>query len=339
MANATPSHLGIQNNASHTAWSSASYADKNALFLKVFSNEILATFNAATVLKERTRVRTITAGKSASFAAIGKTVAEYHVPGTELLGNNFLQDEVVVTIDDMLIAHTFISNYEDAKNHYDVRAEFSTQMGQALAQTYDRNLFGLAGSKAMTPSSSGIADQGVAERINLDTDQAGAGNTTTNTTNDIIDGLYLAKQKFDEKNVQGEINCFVSPKVYYALVQNDKVLNRDFLTSGNGDYANANILKVAGMPIIMTNNMAVNHGASASTAKFPDFQSKYGTDMTSMLALCMHKEALGTVQLMGLVTESSYDIRRQGELAVARMACGHGIIREEGIIGVTGTFA
>jgi hypothetical protein len=338
MANATPSHLGIANNLSHTAWSSASYADKNALFLKVFSNEILATFNAATVLRERTRVRTIQAGKSASFAAIGKTVAEYHTPGEEILGNNVLQDEIVVTIDDMLIAHTFISNYEEAKNHYDVRAEFSTQMGQALAQTYDRNLFGMAGSKVFTPGS-GIADQGVAERINLDTDQAGAGNTTTNTTSDIIDGLYLARQKFDEKNVTGEIFCYVSPKVYYALVQNDKILNRDFLTSGNGDYANANILRVAGMPIIMTNNMAVDHGSTANVAKYPDFQSKYGTDMSDVLALCMHRDALGTVQLMGLATEAQYDIRRQGQLAVARMAVGHGVIREEGIIGVTGTFA
>jgi len=336
MANATPAHLGIKNAAD---WSAATYADRNELFLKVFGNEILATFNAATVLRERTRVRTIEAGKSATFAAIGKTVAEYHTPGTEILGNNVKQDEVVVTIDDMLIAHTFISNYEEAKNHYDVRSEFSTQMGQALAQTYDRNLFGMAGSRVITPSSSGIADQDVAEEIDLDTDAAGATNTTANTTSDIIDGIYLAAQKFAEKNVAGEINCFVPPKVYYALVQNDKILNRDFLTAPNGDYANANVLRVAGMPIIMTNNMAVNHGASANTAKYPDFQSKYGSNMSNFLALCMHREALGTVQLMTLATEAEYDIRRQGQLAVARMAVGHGILREEGIIGITGTFS
>lgn len=39
--------------------------DAENLFLKVWSGEVMGTFNAMTVLKERHRVRTISSGKSA----------------------------------------------------------------------------------------------------------------------------------------------------------------------------------------------------------------------------------------------------------------------------------
>ena len=324
MANATVSHLGVAEKATYSA------SNKDDLFLKIFGNEVLATFNANTVLRERTRIRTIASGKSASFAMIGKTKAEYHPPGTEILGNEVAHNEQVITIDDMLIAHTFISNYEEAKNHYDVRSEYSLQMGQALAQTYDRNLFAMAGGETASPANA-KADQGVAEAI----DSTGADSTTTTT--ELIDSLYSAAQKFAEKNVPVEgVTIYVTPAVYFKLVQDDKVTNRDFSVNPN-DFIAANLLRIAGMPVVMTNNMALNHGASANTASYPVVASKYDTDMSGVLAMCIHQDALGTVQLMGLATESEYDIRRQGQLAVARLAVGHGVLRPEGLISVTGS--
>ncbi|MFS9668870.1 hypothetical protein, partial [Klebsiella pneumoniae] len=83
----------------------------------------MSTFNAQTVMKEKTRIRSISNGKSAQFPAIGKTVAEYHTAGAEILGNQIEHGEKVITIDDMLIANTFIARIDEAKNHYDVRAE------------------------------------------------------------------------------------------------------------------------------------------------------------------------------------------------------------------------
>lgn len=55
MANATPSYLGQANQAGAA----------DALFLKVFSGEVLAAFQKATVALNRTMMRTIASGKSA----------------------------------------------------------------------------------------------------------------------------------------------------------------------------------------------------------------------------------------------------------------------------------
>ena len=316
MSNAFPSRLGQANLTGAT----------DALFLKVFSGEVMSTFNAKTIMKERTRIRNIKNGKSASFAAIGKTVAEYHTVGTEILGNSINHNETVITIDDLLISHSFIANIDEAKNHYEVRSEYSKQMGQALAQTYDRNLLSMT-VKAARAGTAGIADQGDAESIAI-----GA----SPSTSVLISNIYLAAQKLDEKNAPTEDRVvIVSPEVYYALVQDDKIINRDFGT--NGSYSEANIMRVAGMDIIMSNNLAVNHTAAVGSGGTLDFSSKYNVNASDSKAIIMHKDALGTVQLMDMATEAEYDIRRQGTLAVSKLAVGHGILRPELIIELQAT--
>lgn len=63
MSNITPSRLGAINGTVTTE------ADRRALFLKVFSGEILKAFKEVNVALERSLVRTITSGKSAQFPA------------------------------------------------------------------------------------------------------------------------------------------------------------------------------------------------------------------------------------------------------------------------------
>ena len=312
MANATPSRLGQANLTGAT----------DALFLKVFSGEVMSTFAAKTVMKDKTRIRSIKSGKSAQFPAIGKTVAEYHTPGAEILGNNIKHDEKVITIDDLLISNTFISNIDEAKNHYEVRSEYSRQMGDALAQTYDRNLLSMAVKAARDPSGLGlgVADQGSAASVNL--------GSATPTTATIVSAIYDAAAAMDEKNVpEADRFVIVNPAVYYALVQEDKLINRDF--GENGSYSKGAVFNVAGMTIVKSNNLAVDH--TTATA-YPDFNSKYAVNAADTSALIIQRQALGTVQLMDLATEMEYDIRRQGTLAVSKMAVGHGVLRPECIV-------
>jgi hypothetical protein len=314
MANANPSRVGQAGLTGAT----------DALFLKVFSGEVMSTFNAQTVMKEKTRIRSINNGKSAQFPAIGKTVAEYHTAGSEILGNNIEHGEKVITIDDLLIANTFIANIDEAKNHYDVRAEYSKQMGQALAQTYDRNLLSMAIKAARDPAGlgAGIAGQGSAASETL--------GTTTPTTDQIVAALYDAAATLDERNVpEAERYAIVNPSTFYALVQNDKLINRDF--GQNGSYSDGTIMKVAGMQIVKSNNLTVDHTTSAA---YPDYNAKYAVDATDTSVLVLQRQAMGTVQLMDMATEMEYDIRRQGTLAVSKMAVGHGVLRPECIIEV-----
>jgi hypothetical protein len=309
MSNAVPSRVGQQLGA----------GDTRALFLKIFSGEVLTTFNTKTVMQDKVRVRNITSGKSAQFPAIGRTSASYHQPGAEILGSVIQQDEKVITIDDLLLSSTFIARIDEAMSHFDVRSEYSRQMGDALAQTYDRNLFSLAVKAARDTGAGGIG-VGAVGQGNAVSATLGA----TPTVADIINAIYTAARILDDKNVpDNERYVFVSPETYWGIVTNDKILNRDFNT-GNGTYSDGTVINVAGMKIIKTNNLAVNH-----TTGTVDYSSKYGVDATKTLALVMHPQAMGTVKLLDLASEMEYDMRRQGTLMVSKMAVGHGILRPE----------
>lgn len=255
------------------------------------------------------------------FPAIGRTTAEYHTPGAEINGLTLEHGEKVITIDDLLISHAFIANIDEAKNHYEVRSEYAMQIGAALAQTYDRNLLSMAVKAADDGDTGAVADQGAAVRNAI-----GA----TPSTADLIAQIYDTAADFDDLYIPSEDRyVFVKPSIYYDLVQNDKLLDMDFGGS-NGSYARGKVVNVAGMTIVPTPNLALNH--AASTPDYPDTAGgKYGIDATDVQALIMHKSALGTVKLMDLATESAYDIRRQGTLMVAKMAVGHGVLRPEAI--------
>jgi len=310
MANATPSRIGQQ----------LGTGDVRQLFLKLFSGEVLTTFNAETIMKDKVRVRNISAGKSSQFPAIGKTLAHYHTPGAEITGTQFQQDEKVITIDDLLIADTFIARIDEAISHFDVRSEYSNQMGQALAQTYDRNLLSLAvkACRDVTGIGKGAVDQADAYSANI-----GA----TPTVQNIVDASYAAAQKFDEHNIpEDERYLVVSPATYYSLVNNDKLLNLFYNPGNNGSYSDGKVQKIAGFTIVKSNNLAVDH---TSSTRYPDYNSKYAVDAHDTVALLMQKEALGTVQLLDLSSEMEYDIRRQGTLMVSKLAVGHGVLRPE----------
>jgi len=319
MAVSVPSRLGQANLA----------GDALALFLKVFSGEVMSSYNAKTVMKDRTRTRNITSGKSAQFPAIGRTTASYHTPGAEIVGKTIEHGEKVITIDDLLISDAFIANIDEAKNHYEVRSEYSMQLGAAMAQTYDRNLISMAIKACATGAADtgAVADQGDALRVAL-----GAAPTTA----DIIASIYDQAARFDNLYIPSEDRyVLVPPSVYYDLVQSDKLLDRDY-SNPNGSYAMGSVVNVAGFQIVATPNLAINH-LNAGTPDYPDTAAdKYGVDASTTVALCMHKSALGTVKLMDVSSEAEYDIRRQGTLMVSKMAVGHGVLRPEALVELDG---
>lgn len=302
MANATPSRLGQANLA----------GDAKALFLKVFAGEVLTSFAETNVVLPYVDQRTIASGKSATFPVIGKASGGYHVPGTELTGLGIAANEVVITIDDLLISHTFIANIDEAMNHYDVRAPYSQELGRFLANTLDKHLLQL-GVLAARSAARITGEPGGA----VITDAAAASDS-----NALVADIFAAAQTLDEKDVpDNDRVVFLRPAQYYALAQNTKVLNTEW--GGAGMYSDGKVLRVAGVEIVKTNHLPNTVIAAGSIGAGTG--DKYAGTFTNTVGLVMQKSALGTVKLMDLAMESEYDIRRQGTLMLAKYAMGHGI--------------
>lgn len=304
--------------------------DALALFLKKFSGEVLATYDELCVMKDKSRVRTIENGKSAQFPVLGTATAAYHVPGESLLetgeGATYLSKvhaaERVINIDSKLTSATFIADIDEAMNHYDVRSEYAHQMGQALANKYDKQLLQLTALGARAAPT-------ITAQTNKDGDVAVDADFNTNAASAIATIAAVAQQ-WDEKDVPSENRyAFVSPAAYYALAQNTSILSRDW-NAPNGGIAQGKVFQVAGVNIVKT-----NHIPNANLSQETGTNNTYHGDFSLTLALFLQTDGLGTVKLRDLKMEAEYQIERQGTLMVASYALGHGILRPECCFEVT----
>lgn len=312
MADANVSRIGAINQGT----------DTDALFLKVFAGEVLASFERANIMLPLTQVRTITSGKSAQFPVIGRIGAEYHVPGTEIKGLNVNHAERVITIDDLLISHAFIADIDEAKNHYDVRSQYTTEMGRKLAKCMDENI--LKELVKAARSGPNVADEGYPGGVQISNDKfrlaEGGAADTKEWAAALAEGIIQAAQILDEHDVPEEDRYAIfSPREYYALLHHTDLINKMF--GGAGSISDGRILRIAGIEIKKSNNVPHTDTSESDT--------RHGVDASKTVGLVWHKAAVGTVKLLDLSLQSEWDIRRQGTLMVARYAVGHGVLRPE----------
>lgn len=350
MADTTPSRLG-QVNAS---------GDVKAIFLKKFAGEVLTTFEQTNVMKPLHTIRTINNGKSAQFPITGTATAGYHVVGQDLINASnsggvqaVKHAEKIISIDELLVASTFVANLDELKNHYDVRSIYSSELGAALANKFDRQVIQTALLNTATFSATGIATPAVTtitgnyaascvySAAGTDaTDKRFLGATGAGTMD--TDGLYLAKaiysaaQLLDEKDIPAaDRYCLVSPQRYYNLIQAETASGNNLLTinrdwDGNGSYSKGTVAQVAGITVVKTNHLPTTDVA-AETGHSNTYSATFGVSggASEIMGLVFHKSAVGTVKLQDLSTESEYQIQRQGTLMVAKYAMGHGGLRPE----------
>jgi len=336
MANANVSRLGSDNLGSTV----------DALFLKKFAGEVLSAFEEKNIMKGLHTIRTIQNGKSAQFPVTGKATANYHVVGDDILdgsnngGNGYLNNikhsERVISIDELLISPVFISNLDEAKNHYDVRSIYSSEIGNALANTFDKNVLKTVVAAARAPA---IIDHPAGGSVTV----ASGSSMADVSANEIVDALFAAAQKLDENDVPEERYCVLNPAGYYRLIAdsaNNRLsqLSRDY-NDPNGSIAKGNIVEVAGIRILKSNHLPVEQAAASAVTgqnndPFGDSGDEAGrtgyesgAGFSNTFGVVFNPAAVGTVKLMDLSLESEYQIQRQGHLMVAKYAMGHGVLR------------
>lgn len=349
-----PSIPGKVNGSGARTAPAGSLSVDSALFLKVFSGEILTAFNATNVAKDLIMTRTISSGKSAQFPVTGKAEAKYHTPGQHLVDDNYLSqiahNEKVINIDDMLVASTLIPRIDELRNHFDLRSIYSAELGKALAKRMDiqiiNTLFaaGLTGTPNVTGGDTGT------EILNA----------TTTSAIGLIDALFEVAKALDEKEVPSEDRfAILTPFQYYKLLTSDNVaINKD-TSSGSADAAKGSIVEVAGIKLYKSPHLAgVQVAASAknnddnAVANSPFANTNisgstspgYKGDLDGVAGsgddvgfVAGHPSAVGCVKLLDLATESEYLIERQATLFVAKYAMGLGVLRPESAVVVNTT--
>tara|TARA_R100001015_G_scaffold3089_1_gene1031 strand:+ start:16905 stop:18035 length:1131 start_codon:yes stop_codon:yes gene_type:complete len=344
------------------------------LFLKVFSGEVLTVFEENNAMMPLHRVRTIKSGKTAQFPVTGVAEAKYHTPGESLFTQEFddasdttgtnkylsrvTHSEKTIAIDGVLTSSAFLADIDEAKNHYEVRSVYSTEIGRQLAYTADRNLIRtvIAGARDMSDRFGGTNGDGISQFggavVNMGTTVDNSVNEvhigTTDQVNDgaaatgasLIAGLFKAAEVMDSKNVPSEGRySLLPPAEYYKLINESKdAINRDYGNDGNGSTASGEIVSVAGIRILKSNHIPTSGGGGTNIHSNANVSNDiYGsggvgyeaTSYAETKGIVFQTEGVGTVKLMDLSMESEYYMERLGTLLMARYAMGHGVLREE----------
>jgi len=318
-------------------------ADTRALFLKQFAGEVLTAFEEKNIAMPLHRVRTISNGKSAQFPITGKASASYHTAGSEIVGGAIANNEITVSVDDLLISHAFIPRIDEAMNHYDVRSIYSKELGNALSTEADKNIFKIiASSTGASASSDGTIPAGGGS-VNCGANAAGV------TGAKVADAVFAGLKKFDETDVIGEKVAVLTPLAYYALFGNAQtVANMAYMNSdvgGSGSVSTGTAPTVGGVKIFMSNHIPTTNeaNAGASTTQNPieggRAGSYFGANFNNSLTqgIMFTKDAAATVKLLDLGVESEYQIERQGTLMVAKYAMGHNALRPDCSIRIVTT--
>lgn len=315
------------------------YSDDNtAMFLKLFAGEVLTAFEERNIMLPLTRQKTISNGKSSQFPVTGTAQANYFQPGTDILTDqngdsadylsNIKVAEKIIKIDDLLISSVFINDLDEAMSHYNYRGPFTVELGRALANKLDKNIIKMVYKAGST---TGLADPMLNGMGNVD---LGADSTASITTANLVDAFYSVAQKMDEGDISPEGRWAVlEPELYYRLIQSGGtggvVINRDFTGGGaNGSIQSGTVMEVAGVRVYKSNHIKdVRAEGDMSATALKGENNDYKANFSLMGGIFGNEECVGTLKLKDISMEQEYLINRQGDLVVAKMAMGHGVLR------------
>ena len=358
MANALTTALGRANSSASTPLAlSTAYDTKYDLYLKLFSGELFKGFQHNTIARDLVMKRTLKNGKSLQFVYTGRMSADYHTPGTPILGqeNALPVAEKTIQMDDLLISSAFVYELDETLAHYELRGEISKKIGYALAERYDRNIF-----RAITRGARQVSPITVSSRKEPGGGQVQVGANAADALDagKLIDAFYNAAAMLDEKGVSasGRV-AVISPRQYYALLQSagavSGLINRDVqgtaLQSGQGIVEVAGIKLYKSMNIPFQGKFGTGSASEAGTYRGGSFvgaamdnqddsvngvNNDYGNGsgsgtganaFSTSCGLVFQKEAAGVVEAIGpqvQVTNGDVSVMYQGDIILGRLAMG-----------------
>jgi hypothetical protein len=325
MANVIQSVLGTLNKAVPDTGGSRDYNTKYATYVKQFTGELFKAYQSATIAKGTVMNRTIKGAKSSQFIFTGRMQANYHVPGTPILGSGDPPvAEKTIQCDDLLISHAFVYKLDEVLAQYELRGEIARKIGHALAEAYDKKIFRMIAKAAREAhpitASPGPEPGGSVIRL-------GVGKQYDAQA--IVDSFFEAAAILDEKNLPADGRTAVlNPRQCYALVSqvDTNILNRDFGNSGPNLQNGGMIGEIAGIKIKRSNNLPFLAGTVAAVT---GENNDYTGDFSTHCGLIYYKEAAGVVEAIApsvQTTSGDVSVLYQGDLIVGRLAMGCGTL-------------
>lgn len=293
--------------------------DRMALFLKMFAGEVLTAFARTAKTMDKHVIRTIQSGKSAQFPVTGRSVAKYLAAGASLDDQRdaIPHNEKVIVIDGLLTDDVLITDIDDAMNHFDVRGEYSRQLGESLALAADGSVLAEFANAALSAETLPGLGAGGTTQLASKTTVAVA---DAATGQEILNALATARMKLGKKYVpSGDRYFFATPEAYsciLAALMPNAANYQAIIDPETGNLKNIHGFMIVEVPHFELGGADGKHAFPASlTGK--------------VVGLAVHRSAVGTVKLKDLALERARRPEYQADQIIAKYAMGHGVLRPE----------
>ena len=274
--------------------------------LDLYTGEVLSEFDRVNVFLNTITKRTISGGDTAQFIVTGastETDVVAHTPGVASATSVMKVDERKIAVSTRYKIQKLIDGYQEKVAQFDSRGELARQNAAALSMKIDKD--GFVGLEAFISTDAGVADQTAGTVLTADLSAA----TTSEAKGDLLVAkLFEAQIALNTKNVPDMDRKFVTTNAnYYNIVNSGKATNVNFTENNNGGIDTGSVMKVAGLPIIVS-----NHLPAAATNTFALHGIVYTPDV------------YGVVEAMGITSEANYLPKELATLLTSYYALGMG---------------
>lgn len=222
------------------------------LMIEEYGGEVESQFAKSSIMRQYVKIRPVRNTDTIVNNRVGKTSLQKLTPGVRPPGNSTPFGRVALTVDTVILARDNRSMLNEFQTHFDARMELAQDHGKEIGKFFDQAfiIMGIKGSLAAAPvlGDGDPAKQSIGAGKNKVLSLAGDEDDPDKLAQAITDIIVLMEE--EEIPVE-ELVVFVRPTRFQVLLNNNKLLSRDF-AAGNGDYAKGIIYEINGARIVKT---------------------------------------------------------------------------------------
>jgi hypothetical protein len=228
----------------------------NPLHIEEYGGEVEKQIIKTSIMRSFINVKPVRGTDTVTNDRIGSTSLQAVQPGFRPVPGQVDFDNVSVKVDTIILARNNVHLLDDFQAHYNVRAELGQDHGKIIGRFFDEAIL-TQGVKAARI----VKGDGTGGTTRLPTGWYGGVQETLAAANDEKDPDKLQRAienmveavETNDVDIEGAV-LFMNPEQYYTLLRNDKLINSRY-SLGNGDYAEGQVMKSCGIPVVKTNRL------------------------------------------------------------------------------------
>ena len=298
--------------------------------IEQYGGAVDSQFHKKSMMRNFVNVRPVKGTDTILDRRVGKTTLTTLTAGVRPAAAQTAFGKTSLTIDTVVMARDNRSMLNEFQIDFNARMELGKDHGKELSKLFDQSMLiaGIKGAAASAPAGlNGAFGGGTTALLGSVGDEL-----DSNAFYAAIQTGIVTMQTADMDT--DECVIFVTPTQYNVLLNNDKLLGRDY-SKDNGDFADGTFQTVMGVPVVMTNRLptAAITGHALSTAANSSFYDVSVAEARTE-ALILHPSALMVGETIALTSDVYFSKIERQWFIDSLMAYGANFNRPDGAYAI-----